>query len=69
MSCQPNSRDSSSGRKKSFNVFMPQDSRRRAGITNFSKMLEIKGYELFRVDKGQVSATRYETIHSFGSLC
>jgi hypothetical protein len=27
---------------------MPQDSRRRAGI-NSSKLLEIKGYEVFRV--------------------
>ena len=34
MTCQLNSKDSSTGRK-SFNVFMPQDSLRRAGITTF----------------------------------
>src|SRR5215469_1725674 len=30
---------------------MTQDSRRRAGITTFAKLSEIKGYEVFRVDK------------------
>jgi hypothetical protein len=51
MTRQPNSRESSTGRRKSFNDFMPQDSRRRAGIT--PKLLEIKGYEVFRVDTRQ----------------
>jgi len=50
MTRQPNSRESSTGSRKSFSVFMPQDSRRRAGITTFLKLLEIKGYEVFRVD-------------------
>src|SRR5215468_34113 len=51
IACQPNSRDSSTDRRKSFKVFMPQDSRRRAGITTFAKLSETKGYEVFRVDK------------------
>jgi len=51
MTCQPNSRDSSTDRRKSFKVFMPQDSRRSAGITTFSKLSEIKGYEVFRADR------------------
>ena len=36
--------------KESFNDFMLQDSRRRAAHHNLSKLLEIKGYEVFRVD-------------------
>ena len=50
MTCQANSRDSSTDRKESFHVFMSQDSRRRARHYNISKLLETKGYEVFRVD-------------------
>ena len=43
-------KDSEHRQKEEFQCFDAQDSRRRAGITTFSKLLEIKGYEVFRVD-------------------
>src|SRR6516165_11339499 len=50
MTCQPNSRDSSTDRRKSFHVFMSQDSRRRGGITTFLNCEKQKRYEVFRAD-------------------
>src|SRR6516225_149992 len=44
MTCQPNPRDSSTGRRKSFNDFMPQDSRRRAGITTIVRNQRLRGF-------------------------
>jgi hypothetical protein len=49
MTRQPNSRESSTGSRKSFSVFIPKiagGGRHR----NVSKLFEIKGYEVFRVD-------------------
>src|SRR5215472_7279828 len=47
MTCQPNSRDSSTDSRKSFKVFMPQDSRRRAGITTFLNCQKSKATRFF----------------------
>jgi hypothetical protein len=47
IACHPNSRASSTDRKKSFKVFMPQDSRRRAGITTLLNCQKSKATRFF----------------------
>src|SRR5215469_16783994 len=66
MTCQPNPRDSSTGRRKSFKVFMRQDSWRRASITTIVRNQRLRGFSGRQVPTSKVKevAAMLKAIHA-----